>query len=120
MIKSGTTSSQIISLVDMQATCAAIAGVELPENAGQDTKNMLPALLGIGAGRNFVIEQHCRGAGNLAIRKGKWKLIPRNGGKYELFDLSKDLGETNNLALQSPEIVKSMKQLLDDVRRGEK
>jgi arylsulfatase A-like enzyme len=119
-IKPGTTSSQIISLVDMQATCAALVGVELPENAGQDTKNMLPALLGTGPGRDFVIQEHCRGAGNLAIRKGRWKLIPREGGNYELFDLSKDLGETKNLALQNPEIVESMKQLLDDVRRGEK
>lgn len=120
MIKSGTTSSQIISLVDMQATCAAIAGVDLPKNAGQDTQNMLPALLGTGAGRDFVIEQHYRGAGNLAIRKGTWKLIPRDEGKDELFDLSEDLGETKNLALQNPEVVKSMKELLDDVRRGNK
>jgi hypothetical protein len=41
-----------------------------------------------------------------AIRKGNWKLvkIALLPGKTELFDLSKDVGEQNNVADQFPEI----------------
>jgi arylsulfatase A-like enzyme len=45
-----------------------------------------------------------------AIRKGNWKLIKIAllPGKTELFDLSKDPGETNNVADRFPEIVRDL------------
>ncbi|MGB7346336.1 MAG: sulfatase/phosphatase domain-containing protein, partial [Pirellulaceae bacterium] len=40
-----------------------------------------------------------------AIRKGDWKLIYyHDASNYELFDLSKDLSETNNLADSHPQV----------------
>ena len=40
-----------------------------------------------------------------AMRKGDWKLIHYyDSGNYELFDLSKDLSETNNLADSHPQV----------------
>ncbi len=40
-----------------------------------------------------------------AMRKGDWKLIYyHDSGNYELFDLSKDLSETNNLAGSQPQV----------------
>jgi arylsulfatase A-like enzyme len=49
-----------------------------------------------------------------AIRKGQWKLIKIAllPGKVELFDLSKDAGETTNVADQHPEIVKDLESRL--------
>jgi arylsulfatase A-like enzyme len=49
-----------------------------------------------------------------AIRKGNWKfvkiaLLP---GKTELFDLSKDPGEQNNVADQFPEIASDLEARL--------
>jgi arylsulfatase A-like enzyme len=45
-----------------------------------------------------------------AIRKGNWKLvkIALLPGKTELFDLSKDPGEQNNVANQFPDIVSNL------------
>ena len=45
-----------------------------------------------------------------AIRKGNWKLvqIALLPGKIELFDLSKDPGEKNNVAAQFPEIASDL------------
>jgi arylsulfatase A-like enzyme len=41
-----------------------------------------------------------------AIRKRDWKLIYyHDSGNYELFDLSKDLSETNNLAGSQPQVL---------------
>ena len=49
-----------------------------------------------------------------AIRKGNWKLveIALLPGKLELFDLSKDLGEQNNVASEFPEIVSDLQARL--------
>ena len=49
-----------------------------------------------------------------AIRKGNWKLVKTAllPGKTELFDLSTDLGEKNNLAAQHPEIVSDLEARL--------
>ena len=49
-----------------------------------------------------------------AIRKGKWKLvkIALLPGRTELFDLSKDPGEQNNVADQFPEIVSDLEARL--------
>lgn len=49
------------------------------------------------------------GAPAAAIRRGDWKLIYwYEDDQIELFDVVKDLGETNNLAAAEPERVKSM------------
>ena len=55
--------------------------------------------------------------GRRAVRKGNWKLVQYhlfNPEKTttELYDLSKDIGEENNVAEQHPELVKEMKDLM--------
>ena len=49
-----------------------------------------------------------------AIIKGKWKLvkIALLPGKTELFDLTADPGEKNNVAKQNPEVVKDLESRL--------
>ena len=49
------------------------------------------------------------------IRQGKWKLVHLGG--YHLFDLSRDVSETNNLATQHPEIVQRLVALNEKERR---
>ncbi|HUV66159.1 MAG TPA: sulfatase-like hydrolase/transferase, partial [Sedimentisphaerales bacterium] len=45
-IEPGSTTVQMTSLTDIMATCGAIVGAELPNNAAEDSYNMLPVLLG--------------------------------------------------------------------------
>ena len=48
-------------------------------------------------------------SGNRAIRQGDWKLVwDKIPKRWELFDLSKDRCETNNLATAHPQRVKKM------------
>lgn len=47
-------------------------------------------------------------AGNRGIRFTNWKLVAENGGDWELYDISKDRTESNNLAKQQPEKFKEM------------
>jgi len=48
--------------------------------------------------------------GNRAIRIGNWKLVAAKGDPWELYDLSQDRAETNNLALKHPDKVRQWEQ----------
>jgi arylsulfatase A len=111
---------------DYFATIADIIGVSIPENAGEDSYSLYPALLNENYDRELrgpVI--HHSASGHFAIRDGVWKLnmlrgsggslqpkliIPEEGeATYELYNLEDDPGETNNLYFEHPEIVERLK-----------
>lgn len=120
---------------DILATCADVIGVKLPDDAGEDSMSLLPAL-GVKDGpiRSDLIMHSVNGA--FAIRDGKWKLClcPGSGGWSEprpgkepadapavqLFDLEKDIGEKTNLAAEQTEVVarltKQLQKQVDDGR----
>jgi arylsulfatase A-like enzyme len=130
-IKPGSTSDEMICLVDMLATFAAVAGLALPRDAGPDSFNVLPGLLGEAHDkplRDHLVMQ-TNGVNALAVRKGSWKLIPaRRGGPgtgkanpatqetAQLYNLTDDLGETQNVAAQHPDVVKELTLLLQQAR----
>jgi arylsulfatase A-like enzyme len=118
-----------VSQVDLLASFAALTGQKLPETAAPDSFNMIPALLGkTRQGRPHIVEH----ANALSLIVGDWKVIqPHAGVKRnqtgnetgndalpQLFDLSHDLAEQNNLAAQHPEKVKEMLALLADLERA--
>lgn len=59
--------------------------------------------------------------GRGAVRQGSWKLVHidpgAGGGKWQLYDLSKDPGETNDLSESHLEKVKEMMKLWEDYCR---
>ncbi|HNQ90269.1 MAG TPA: sulfatase-like hydrolase/transferase [Verrucomicrobiota bacterium] len=137
-VKPGTTSAQLTSLTDVMATVAAIIGADLPEDAAEDSFNLLPALLGQDSGpiRPYLLEQAFGGSRTLGIRRGDWKYLdhPGSGGnRYDqnpelkpfmlpdtapgapgqLYNLETDPGETRNLYFDQPQIVKELKARLD-------
>jgi uncharacterized sulfatase len=57
----------------------------------------------------------------MAIRRGPWKLVRTAFNKApELYDLSKDLGETKNLATEHPDTLKELQNLWDTWNQGMK
>ena len=124
-IKPGT-SDELVGLVDILATCAALIGRPLPAEAGPDSFNLLPILLG--EKRNKPVRDHLiEHSGRMGVRQGTWKLVtpPRarnvaKGGQTnaapELYNLADDIGETNNLAQQNPEKAKELMALLERLR----
>jgi arylsulfatase A-like enzyme len=120
-------SPSLICHVDMLATLAALTGQTLPVDAGPDSFNVLPALLG--EKRDQPVRDHLVEHGNvLALRQGPWKFIPAGGGKAkkkaksgaagspQLYNLNDDLAESENVAPQHPDIVQQMSALLERVR----
>ena len=77
-IKAGTISDQLICHVDMMATFAAAADRTLADDAGPDSFNVLPALLGTAEKpvRDHLINHTAGSPGRLAVRQGPWKYGP--------------------------------------------
>jgi len=116
---------QVACLTDFMATFAAITGQKLPAEAGPDSFNLQPLLVGGKAEARPSIIHHSID-GMFAIRKGKWKFVDGKGsggwsdktGKPEdpagqLYDMEKDVRETTNLYTKYPEVVKELKALLE-------
>lgn len=53
-----------------------------------------------------------------AVRKGNWKAVKQSekDNKIELYDLSKDISETTDLALKYPKIVTEMEKIMSEAR----
>lgn len=110
-IKPGSVSDQTICLNDFMATCADIVGAKLPDNAGEDSVSILPALLGTADEPLREATIHQAPNRDLAIRKGPWKLI-FSGSKRQLYHLGTDLGEADDIADANPEVVASLVALM--------
>lgn len=79
-IEAGTESEQLICNIDMLATFAAVAHVQLDDRQRADSVNMLPALLEDppkALRQDLVLAP--KSGKNLSIRKGKWMYIPARG-----------------------------------------
>ena len=122
------TSNALIAHIDMLSTLATLTGQNLAEADAPDSQNILPALIEAKLGREILVEH-----GNvLALRSGNWKYLVIGPGagkqknqekakskgpkKPELYDLSKDLSETTNVADQNPEIVAKMAKQLAEIQ----
>ncbi len=109
--------SPAISL-DVFPTIASATDVGIPTSLKLDGADLMPELLadkGIPKRTLFWAFKTQK-----AVRKGSWKLVvtmKQNKDSIELFDLSKDLGEKNNLAEKRPQLVRT---LLDELRDWEK
>jgi len=131
---------ELITLLDLTATLAALTGQTIPPGAAIDSCNVLPALLGQPhdqPGRETFVAHVGGVAGKvpLAIRQGQWKLITEGGARPSFKDANKsnktpppaevrkpflvnlaaDPGESTNVAAAHPERVLEMKALLEKI-----
>jgi len=127
-IRSDARSDALISQVDLLASLTALAGGKVADGVVPDSENVMPALLGESSTARRSLVEH---AGSLALLEGNWKLIaPGKGPKInantntelgndpepQLYDLSADIGEQNNVAARYPDRVRTMMAELDRIR----
>lgn len=137
-IPRATRSDEPICLTDLLATCASILGASLPEDAGEDSYDVLPALLGQRLSepiREAIVQQ--AGDGSYSIRQGRWKLedTPSSGGynslsreqakdaglpDVQLYDLVADIGERKNVYDSFPDVVEHLRALLEKYKRDQR
>jgi len=125
-------SDALVSQVDFLASFAAFTKQKLDADAAPDSVDTMAAFLGeSGRGRESVLEE----AGGLALRRGQWKYIEPNkrqrvsqetgielgnSPEAQLYDLSKDPGETKNLAADLPDKVRELAAELDRLKKAGK
>lgn len=116
-IQAGTKSDLISAFWDMMPTMCEIAGVECPPTDGI---SMLPTMLGNNSEQQkhlFLYWEYPEAGGQKALRMGDWKAFVKDVHKgnrnIELYNLSSDPREQNNVAAEHPEIVE---QVLDIFR----
>jgi len=127
-IRPGGTCDHLVCLTDLLATAAGIVGAPLPDNAGEDSVSMLPALLGAAEPAREAIVHHSVG-GAFSIRQGVWKLefCPGSGGwsypkpddpaaaglpPVQLYNIKDDPAESHNVQDKHPEIVQRLTELM--------
>ncbi len=119
-IKAGQTNDLPWAGWDIMATLADLAGVSPPDHT--DGISVAPTLLGqpeFQKKREYLYWEHHMGK-QQAVRMGKWKGIRFGGTKepIELYDLSVDIGETNNIAEDHPEITERMNSIMKEAREN--
>ncbi len=104
-------------LIDIMATCADLAGAKYP--AQMNGENILPlegvslrpALatpsLPLARSPRLLCWEH---EGHRAVRFGDWKLVALAGQPWELYDLSRDRTELNNLAARESDRVRDLSE----------
>ena len=126
-------STQLICFTDMMATVADLLNVPFEhENQAEDSFSFLPVLLGQDAPhtlRNELLVESVYGLH--ALRLGDWVYINGTGsggfsqsfprpkedprlGSPQLFNLANDLGQTQNLIEQEPDVAAMLEQKLNN------
>lgn len=127
-IPAGSICEKIVCLSDLMATICDILGIDMGDADGVDSVSNFPLWRDPNGQevREDVIHQSIDGS--LSIRKGKWKLelCPGSGGwsdpkpgeeaegspRFQLYDLSGDIGEQRNVIEAHPEEARALRRIL--------
>lgn len=125
-------SDALVSQVDFLASFAALAGVSLDADAGPDSEDVLDALLGQSdEGRAEIVLEGIQA--NTVLRQGDWVFIPPHQGPPvntnvnietgnspipQLYNLSGDIGQIENVASIHPDVAERMADRLREIRSG--
>jgi arylsulfatase A-like enzyme len=132
-IKKGV-SHALVSQIDMISSLASLLKISLPERSAPDSFDEWKSWSGKNTkGRKYVIE--ATNSASLSVRTAQWKYIEPGSNAYkydkytnielgndtidQLYDLKSDPGETKNLAIHRPDILKEMTTLLKTIKESE-
>ena len=119
VIEPGTTSAYISGFQDVLPTMSELVGQPIPRQA--DGLSFLPTLKGDTDAQeehDYLYFEFCKSPKqqifSQAVRVGDWKAYRQKGKAIELFDLSKDPYEQNDLAKAQPKIIARMQAIIGE------
>ena len=113
-IQAGSTNDLVSDFADIMPTLAEVSGAEAKKGDG---RSILPTLLGKADSQAKRDVFYWEAAPQQALRQGDWKAYRAAPQKpIQLYDLSKDIGETTDLASQMPEKVAELEKLMRESR----
>ena len=107
---------QPAQLPDIMATFLDVAGADYPLAHGDrrvqpaEGVSMTPTFAGGPATRQVLYWEH---EGNRAVRRGRWKLVCKYPGPWELYDIHADRTELHDLAAEQPAVVAELAALYE-------
>ncbi|WP_145178168.1 sulfatase family protein [Rubripirellula lacrimiformis] len=108
-----------VGQVDLLATVAEIIGVQLPDDAGEDSQSFASILRNPQAThQRLPLINNGSGTGGFrySITDQDWKLIlPTPKAKPELYNLTTDPSEKSNVADQNPKLVQSLTKQINRI-----
>ncbi len=133
---------ELVSQIDIMATIASLVGFELPDDAAEDSFNLLPLWTGKSQKSTRDVLVHNTFADKYAIRSDDWTLIATKTGnqnmrmkrfnysnwqekhdyvhddnvKGQLFDMKNDSGQRKNIIGQHPDKANELTQLLQKIQ----
>jgi|TARA_B110000495_G_C22994682_1_gene586205 arylsulfatase A-like enzyme len=116
-VAAGKTNDTAWYFADALPTFAEIAGLKVP--SGIDGVSVLPTILGNkqDLSDRVLYWEFFESGFQQAVRQGDWKAIRMAPGKaLELYDLSKDESESNNIAANHPDIIAEMESIFKTAR----
>ena len=112
----GVLRTQVGHIIDLMPTLVEVGGAKYPANYNghsilpMEGKSLVPAFANQPIPREALFWEHER---NQAVRVGDMKLVRLAGKPWELYDMSKDRVEMNNLSASQPDVVRKMSALWD-------
>jgi arylsulfatase len=118
-IKAGAIRHEACHLVDLVATFVDLAGATVPEerNGQPATRPEGESLVSLLDGGTWQRQApiYWEHVGNRAVRNGEWKLVSeKRYDEWELYNITDDRTELNNLANAKPDTVKELAALWED------
>ena len=97
----------MVANIDVLPTILHAAGLEIPSTPIIDGRDIAATLAGEAASPHDTLFFDYRKTSG--ARNGRWKIVrPDRKSVFELYDLNKDPGETNNLATEMPKLHESL------------
>lgn len=114
----GTITDQLGHIIDIMPTLVEATGAKYPDRykgntiTPQEGRSLMPIFQGEQREEHeAVFWSHM---GNNAVRMGKWKLVLAHGGEgWQLYDMSVDRAELNDLASENPAMVDKLQSYYD-------
>jgi arylsulfatase A-like enzyme len=103
-------------LIDIMATCVDVSGARYPKTHNghkiqpMEGVSLAPTFGGTALAGRAIYWEH---EGNRAVRLGKWKLVSKHPGRWQLYDIDADRTEMHDLAEEHREKVAELKALYE-------
>ena len=104
MIKESVEADHLCYFPDIMPTLAELAGATSPKTDGL---SLMPTLMGEPGQKNHEY-LYWEYVGQTAVRMKNWKAYKGKKGDWQLYDLSKEVEEKENLAKEHPEVLKKL------------
>ncbi len=134
VVEADTVSRELVSQIDIMGTIASIVGYPLPDNAAEDSHDLLPLLRGESdaSGRDTLVHRTWKRP--WGIRHGDWVYINQPSGSLQrepdwrgyapnphpdwLGNIRDDLAQQKNLVDEYPDKAEMLRTKLQDIRQS--